>query len=220
MSKEEQNILPLFPLTGVVFFPGMNLPLHIFEDNYKEMISSCMDNNKQFGIVLSIDDSFAWVGTVAEILDTEKLEEGRMNILTEGKSRFKVVKIISKEPYYLAEVQSYDDIDTEIDSSIKKTVRQVRRLSAKALSIFDMVSEQELSKKMELPEEPSELLFLIAANLTCHYELKQSLLESRSIKERANKVLSLLKEEIQKLEVLLENKKTKGKVIKNGKLKI
>lgn len=216
----KHKILALFPLQEVVLFPGMNLPLHIFEDRYKKMISDCLEKDKQFGIVLSQDDVCAEVGTTAFILDIENLEDGKMNIFTEGKERFKIVSFSRKEPYYIAETQTYEDIEQEIDSNSKKTLKQIRKLSSKALNIFDLVSEQELSKKLKLPEEPNELIFLIAANLTCPYESKQSLLESRSINERAAKVLSLLKEEIQRLEVLLENKKTKGVVSKNGKLKI
>lgn len=216
----KHKILALFPLQEVVLFPGMNLPLHIFEDRYKKMISDCLEKDKQFGIVLSQDNVCAEVGTTAFILDIENLEDGKMNIFTEGKERFKIVSFSKKEPYYIAETQTYEDIEQEIDGDSKKTIKQIRKLSSKALSIFDLVSDQELSKKLKLPQEPNELIFLIAANLTCPYESKQSLLESRSINERAAKVLSLLKEEIQRLEVLLENKKTKGAVSKNGKLKI
>lgn len=216
----KHKTLALFPLQEVVLFPGMNLPLHIFEDRYKKMISDCLEKDKRFGIVLSQDSAFAEIGTTALIVDIENLEDGKMNIFTEGKERFKIISYSKKDPYYIAETQTYEDIEQEIDGDSKKTIKQIRKLSSKALSIFDLVSDQELSKKLKLPEEPNELIFLIAANLTCPYESKQSLLESRSINERAAKVLSLLKEEIQRLEVLLENKKTKGAVSKNGKLKI
>ena len=219
-SENKKLIIPLFPLPEVVLFPGMNLPLHIFEDRYKQMIASILKTTKQFGIVLLVGDTCAQVGTLAEIVDVESLEEGTMNILTEGKSRFNIVSLISEEPYYVAEVQPYEDVEEEISSELKKTMRHIKKLSNKALSVFDKVSDQELSKKLKLPEDPTELLYLITANLTCSVESKQQILESRSLKVRAEKVQSLLDEEIQKLEVLLENKKTKEKVVKNGKLKI
>ena len=223
MSKENKNknlIISLFPLPEVVLFPGMNLPIHVFEERYKKMISGCLETTKLFGVVLEKDTRCVEVGTTAEIIDVEKLEDGKLNIFTEGKNRFEIVDFISEEPYYIANVQIYEDTEAEIDASLKKTFREIRKLSSEALNIFDLVSDQELSKKLKLPKEPNELLFLIAANLTCSYESKQAILEERSIKQRATKVLSLLKEEIQRLEVLLENKKTKNEVIKNGKLKI
>ncbi|MBI3590022.1 MAG: LON peptidase substrate-binding domain-containing protein [Candidatus Melainabacteria bacterium] len=223
MPKESKNnnlIISLFPLPEIVLFPGMNLPIHIFEERYKKMISGCLETTKVFGVVLAKGSMCAEIGTTAEIIDVEKLEDGKMNIFTEGKSRFKIVDFISEEPYYIANVQIYEDTESEIDTNLKKTFKEIRKLSSEALNIFDLVSEQELSKKLKLPKEPNELLFSIAANLTCSHESKQAILEDRSIKQRATKVLSLLKEEIQRLEVLLENKRTKNEVVKNGKLKI
>lgn len=219
-SENKKLIIPLFPLPEVVLFPGMNLPLHIFEERYKQMISSILKTTKQFGIVLLVGDDCARVGTLVEIVDVENLEEGEMNIVTEGKFRFNIVSLVSEEPYYVAEVQPYEDIEEEMSNELKKTMRHIKKLSNKAISLFDKVSDQELSKKLKLPEDPTELLYLITANLTCTVESKQQILESRSLKARAEKVQSLLDEEIQKLEVLLENKKTKEKVVKNGKLKI
>lgn len=219
MAVETFN-LPLFPLPEVVLFPGMNLPLHIFEDKYKEMISGCLENDKRFGVVLSNDNVIAEVGTIAEIVDVENLEEEKMNILTEGRSRFKISSLISEKPYFTARAYEYDDEEEKIDSEFKTRIKEIKSYSKEALRIFDLVSEQKLSKKLKLPKDPNELLFLIAGNLTCAYELKQLILESRSLRDRSRRVLSLLKEEIERLEILLENKKTKKDVVKNGKLKI
>lgn len=217
---KDQLILPLFPLPGVVMFPGMNLPLHIFEERYKKLISTSLKKNKTFGIVFAKENICSEVGTIVEIIDVEKLEDGKLNILTEGKKRFKIVNFMSKEPYYEALIQPYEDKEVKINEKFKKTIKEVSELSKKALGIFDTISEQDLSKKLKLPTEPNELLFLVAANLTCPTESKQLILESQSIKERANKVLELLKEEIERLQILLANKETKSKVTQNGKLKI
>lgn len=219
MSKEN-NIISIFPLPEIVLFPGMNLPLHIFEEHYKKMVSDCIANKEQFGIVYTKGNVCAEVGTIAKIIDVEKLEDGKMNILTEGTNRFKIVNLLSTDPYYTAQIEPYEDKEIKITENLKKTLNKIRDLSSKALSIFDEISDEELSKKLKLPEMPNELLFLIAANLTCSYEAKQSILETQSIKERSNEILTLLKEEIKRLEVLLENKETKKDVIKNGKLKI
>ena len=219
MSKDK-IILPLFPLSEVVLFPGMSLPLHIFEEKYKKMISSCLEKDKTFGVVLAKDDLCAEIGTIAEIIEVEKLEDGKMNIVTEGKKRFKIIDFVKDDPYYEARVEFYEDNKTEIDSKIQKSLKQVKELSSKALNLFDQISEEGLSEKLELPSDPDELIFLVASNLTCTYEVKQTILESRSVKERSKKILSLLKEEIKKLNVIIENKKTKNHVMKNGKIDI
>lgn len=216
----EKTVISLFPLQGVVLFPGMNLPLFIFEERYKKMILSCLEKDKSFGVVFAKGNMCAEVGTRAEIIDVEKLEEGKMNILAEGKSRFKISKFISEEPYHEAEIQPYEDKEVDVDNKLKKALLEVKNLSSKALSIFDSISGEELSNKLTLPDDPNELLFLVAANLTCSLEIKQDILEIRSIKQRTNKIHNLLKEEIKRLEIVLKNKETQKDVIKNGKLEI
>ena len=214
-------MLPIFPLPEVVMFPEMNLPLHIFEDRYKQLILDCLKIDKKFGIVLEKgNNSCANVGTLVEILDVENLEDGMMNIFIEGRERFEIIRFLTEEPYYVAEIQPYEDTNIEIDNELKLSLKQTRQMASKALKIFDIISEDETSKKVKLPTKPDELLFLIATNLTCSHEEKQIILETISIKDRVKKIIPLLNEELQKLEVLLENKSTKKEVEKNGKLKI
>lgn len=217
--EKEKLRLPLFPLSGVVLFPGMNLPLHIYEEKYKKMVSNCLEYDKQFGIVYAKGNVCSEIGTRALIVDVEMLEEGKMNILTEGKSRFKVLNLIKEEPYCEAYIEPYEDIESETTPKLKSSLSRVKKISLKVLDLFDLVFEQELSKKLKLPKEPNEFLFLMSANLTCSNEQKQLILETRSLQERADKILSLLKDELTRLKVLLENKKTKDEVMKNGKLK-
>lgn len=212
--------ISVFPLPGVVLFPGMNLPLFIFEDKYQDMISKCLKGDKRFGVVFANEKICAEVGTVAEIIDVENLKEGKMNILTEGKERFQIVDFVSEEPYYKAIVESYEDKDEKPTDKLNKTLSEIRVLSEKALKIFDKVTDQKLAKNITLPDDPSELLFLVTSNLSCPFEVKQAILESRSLKERTRKIFTLLKKEIKRLELLLENKKTKDVVEKNGKIHI
>lgn len=218
-KKESESFkCPLFLLPGVILFPGMNLPLHIFEEKYMIMISQCLEGDKRFGAVYLRGNVCAEIGTIAEIINVEKLEDGKFNLLTEGKQRFKIVDLISEKPFYQALVEIYKDKQEKVTEKMKKSINEIRDLSKIALKLFDKVSKQELSKKIDLPEDPNELLFLIAANLSCSHEIKQSILESRSVRERAKKIHKLLKEEIDRLEVILQNKKTKDVVEQNGHL--
>jgi Lon protease-like protein len=103
---EQDTSIPLFPL-NVVLFPGMMLPLHIFEDRYKTMVTECLANDQAFGVVLSKDDSahapnvsqlfvddLYSVGTTARITAVERLKEDRLNLITVGQERF-LLKSIS-----------------------------------------------------------------------------------------------------------------------------
>lgn len=214
-------MLPVFPLPETVMFPEMGLPLHIFEERYKLLVSDCLKKDNQFGIVLAKENNrCAKVGTSVEIIDVETLEDGGMNIFAEGRERFEIISFFTEEPYYVAEIEPYEDTDTSINEDLKVSLKQIKQLTSKALKIFDLIAEKEQSKKIRLPRKPDELLFLIATNLTCSHEDKQIILETRSIKDRAEKITPLLNEEIQKLDVLLQNKNTKKVVETNGKLKI
>src|SRR5581483_5119210 len=82
------DLVPLFPLE-VVLFPGMALPLHIFEPRYKEMIGELLQAGQPFGVVRAVDNGIAEIGCVAEIVEvTKTYEDGRLDIMTQGQSRF------------------------------------------------------------------------------------------------------------------------------------
>ena len=97
-DQEQEEEIPLFPLS-VVLFPGMVQPLHIYEERYKEMVSFCLEQTVPFGIVWARPttgerlEGLATIGTAAAIVHVERLEEGRMNILAVGRSRFRLLAV-------------------------------------------------------------------------------------------------------------------------------
>ena len=109
MSLDTRS-LPLFPLPDVVLFPGSPLPLHIFEPRYREMIATILDGDKLFGVLL-IDSrhQVATIGSAAEVIEVEKLPDGRMNILTVGIRRFKVIDTNFDKDYLQGDIQWLDD---------------------------------------------------------------------------------------------------------------
>ena len=99
------RVLPLFPL-NVVLFPDAAIPLHIFEERYKLMVQMCLDGDSQFGVVLIKSGSEVGdpaephgVGTVARIIDVERLDEGRMRLAIVGRERFRIEEITQRVPY-------------------------------------------------------------------------------------------------------------------------
>src|SRR5919108_3179773 len=96
--------LALFPL-NVVLFPGMVLPLHIFEPRYRQMIADCQEQERPFGIVLVKPNSLPLqeepypVGTVAEIRDLNRLEDGRFLLMAVGLQRFRILSQHRQKPY-------------------------------------------------------------------------------------------------------------------------
>jgi Lon protease-like protein len=103
------DALPLFPL-GVVLLPGMSLPLHIFEERYKLMIAECLEHEGEFGIVLSNGERMESAGCTAAVRRVlRRYPDGRMDVLTVGKRRFRILELREGRPWLEALVEPLQD---------------------------------------------------------------------------------------------------------------
>ena len=94
----------LFPL-GIVLLPTEQVPLHIFEERYKELIGECLDEEREFGLVFADDDGLREVGTRAAVTDVlERFEDGRLNVVVEGRERFRLVELTTGRAFQTGEV--------------------------------------------------------------------------------------------------------------------
>jgi len=101
--------IPLFPL-NVVLLPGAELPLHIFEPRYREMVKDCLAEKSEFGMLLSLPKGVARVGCTAEILEVAKrYDDGRMDILTIGRVPFRVVELFNIDALTAGHVDYLED---------------------------------------------------------------------------------------------------------------
>jgi Lon protease-like protein len=106
------RLLPLFPLQ-VVVFPRTPLPLHIFEERYKDMVGTAMRDSSEFGVVLAKEDGIVNAGctvTVEKLL--QMYPDGRMDVLTRGQRRFEILSLNEEKDYLQAEVNFFDDDDS------------------------------------------------------------------------------------------------------------
>ena len=111
-----KRLIPLFPLQ-VVVFPRTRLPLHIFEERYKKMVSEAIRDNSEFGIVLAKDEGIVNAGcTVAVEKLLEMYPDGRMDILTRGRQRFEIESLDEEMEFLRASVNFFDDEDLETAS--------------------------------------------------------------------------------------------------------
>src|ERR1051326_7329839 len=107
------RLIPLFPLQ-VVVFPRTQLPLHIFEERYKEMVGNAIQDHSEFGIVLAKDDGIVNAGcTVMVEKVLERYPDGRMDIVTRGQRRFEILSLNEEKDYLQGEVTFFDDEDLE-----------------------------------------------------------------------------------------------------------
>ena len=163
--------LPLFPLQ-VVLFPGMSLPLHIFEPRYRLMVRTCLERKGEFGVVLARKKSFAEVGCSAEIAEiTRKFPDGRFNILTLGRRRFRIRELSDELAYQQAEVEFFTG-ETESKPSPEEV--------AKLLPLFREAYRFSTgdAEEPERPPEFSDLSYFIAATLPFDLETRQEILET------------------------------------------
>jgi len=105
------RLIPLFPLQ-VVVFPRTRLPLHIFEERYKEMVADAIRDESEFGVVLAKEDGIVNAGCTVKVEKVmEMYSDGCMDILTLGQRRFEIVSLNEEKSYLQGEVSYFDDED-------------------------------------------------------------------------------------------------------------
>lgn len=200
--------LPLFPL-NVVLFPGMVLPLHIFEPRYRLMVRRCLEREKQFGVVLVQPGSqFGQerphqIGTTAHIMAAERLGDGRFNLLTEGGKRFRILQEQHDQPYLTALVEEF--VDSPDEPEIAEMLhRRSETLFRRYVRVMLAVAGKE-QLRLDLPDEPEELSYLIGYCLDLSDAEKQHLLELTSTAERLRIEIDILRREEQILRRMLSS---------------
>jgi ATP-dependent Lon protease len=129
-----KRLIPLFPLQLVVF-PRTRLPLHIFEERYKEMVGNAIRDSSEFGIVPYKEDGILSAGcTVMVEKVLEMYPDGRMDILTHGQRRFEIVRLSEEKAYLEAEVAFFDDDDL---APVPTDLRDQALMNYRALSSLE-----------------------------------------------------------------------------------
>ena len=182
--NDNQFELPLFPL-DLVLLPHKQIPLHIFEERYKLMINTCLEQETEFGLVWGTDDNFRPFGCAARVVElVNRLPDGRMDILIEGTQRFKMIERFDLYSYISGVVETVSDLEEAIDLDLGNRVQNLY-LEALKLSIGWIQEKQE---SIEL----GELSYVVAASIHLPHADQQTLLENRSINDRLKIVYDIL----------------------------
>jgi uncharacterized protein len=200
------NDLPLFPL-NTVLFPSMSLTLHIFEERYKQMIGHCIQKDMHFGVALIREGSEVGapavpfeLGTTAQIVRVEKLEEGRMNIVAVGRKRFRLLELKNDLPYLTGRVEFAPHVLGDRDGAVNAALI-VRRLFKQYLQIMMTLMDKEAVVE-ETPQDVVSLAYVVASTLQIDNQLKQNMLATDSVQEILDQELNLLPKEITRLRML------------------
>jgi hypothetical protein len=187
--------VPIFPLPGAILFPRSQLPLHIFEPRYREMVRDAIDGAGQIAMVQPhrLDDDnrapLYGVGCVGEIVGVEELEDGRFNIVLLGSNRFRLVRETEVDaPYRCAEVdiEAFDDEEPAPLSLIQRAEveREARRLGDALGLAVDWAAVARLDDEM--------LVNAIAQVAPFDVGAKQALLEQPALDGRADLLVQLM----------------------------
>lgn len=190
--------IPVFPLP-VVLFPGVPLPLHIFEPRYRQLLTDISTTNNLFG-VSAFDSTSAstdappigHVGCVAEVTETLALPDGRSNILTVGVIRYRIDEYVEGDAPYLVARVSYFEDEEEDDSQIADSALEVAETFTRIAQAVRTINDERANLPDISDTEPQRLSFLVSAAMEIDTDIKQELLELRSTSERLNRLRGML----------------------------
>jgi Lon protease-like protein len=209
MGSTRPERIPLFPL-NVVLLPGGDLPLHIFEPRYRQMVQRCIETKSEFGMLLALPSGVVRVGCTAEVVNVAKrYNDGRMDIVTVGRAPFRIVELVNADLYnddVLLEgaVDYLDDRDRPVDPRIRKELIEL-------YEVCHTIVYSDYPRNMQ-SLQPEELSYAVAATLPMELMWKQQVLELRSEADRQERLVTYLREwapHLQKIET--QRKRDEGR---------
>jgi Lon protease-like protein len=197
--------LGLFPLP-LVLFPEEQVPLHVFEERYQELIGECLEDDREFGLVYADDDGIREVGTRAGVVSVlERFDDGRMNVVVEGRERFRLLGLTSGRSFQTGDVaEVLDDDDPPDADAVARALELFERLRAATGSDVDVPSA-----------ETERLSFVLAGRVELAPDVKLELLAELSERVRLDRVCELLElasEAVERQRRAAERAATNGRV--------
>lgn len=194
--------IPLFPL-DVVLFPGAPLPLHIFEERYREMVGACLHAGAEFGVVRAQRDGLAVIGCTAAITRVlHRYPDGRVDIFCEGRHRFEIELLDNTRRYLQAEVDFFTDDGEE------STREEREECAALHFEVLELAGVEFQTMHLDLDHPVS---FQLAASLPSDPGFKQQLLNSRSDAERTARLRGFYNTMLPKLHRGIQTSRAAGR---------
>jgi len=203
--------LPLFPL-NTVLFPGMPLQLHIFEDRYKKMINLCLERSIPFGVVLIDRGSEAHgplaepkdIGCTAQIIETQPLTDGRMNIVALGQERFRTIMVDRRKALYLNGIIELFPLQDANKDAVMQAGDRLKPWLKKYLEILTTTGVVDLEVP-QIPGDPQALAYLAAIALQVPNREKQEFLSIETTSQLLIRLLDSYQREVAILRALQAN---------------
>ncbi|MCA1802523.1 MAG: endopeptidase La [Rhodothermaceae bacterium] len=215
MSEEEEKLmneskvpsqLPILPLKNTVLFPGVVIPITVGRDRSLELVRRAYENDKIIGIVTQKKseqedpepEDLYEIGTVAQILKLIKMPDGSKSIVIQGKSVFKIKEYVQKDPYFLADVEQFRNLQDTSGLELDAAIRSVKETSSQIVNLSPNIPS-EAAIAINNINSPTFLLNFISSNLNIGIKEKQEILEIQTFSDRLDQVMKYLKKELQVL---------------------
>jgi Lon protease-like protein len=184
--------ISIFPLTGAIIFPSMQLPLHIFEPRYRDLVSDSLARDRKIGMIQpkgqGSQPALFNVGCLARIHDVEALDDGRYNIILEGVQRFSVINELDVTTSFRqveAELWNEDEMDETLSLAERASMEiESRRFAESQGYSVDWAAVSQL--------DDYSLVNAIAQIAPFDFAAKQALLEARGLSDRAETIVQLM----------------------------
>jgi Lon protease-like protein len=213
--------IPLFPL-NVVLFPGMLLPLRIFEPRYRLMLDRVLEGDRTFGVVLIKEGEEVGgnavpfrTGTLAEVSEVEQLDNGEFMLVCVGLRRFKITQMLEGEPYPQAEIELLDEGDPEQPVSEELMQEASTNLEEYLAGLSSLTT-----MSIAMPHgvlSSIDLSYLMASTLQTESLQKQHILETISVVDRLELLVKLFRDENERIENFLSKARTHGDFYYRGR---
>ena len=189
--KNYPDIIPVFPLSGVIYFPKTNLPLNIFEKRYMNLVNDAYNKNKLMGMIQSKreDNAVYKIGCLGKISDYQKSKDGRILINLTGVSRFKILKEISNSKLYREFQVDYKNFDGDTDDVNDKvnTVKLMEKTKVFFKKNGLLLNWREFEKL-----DQAQKINTLAMIAPITNEEKQKLLEAASLQDKVQILESII----------------------------
>ncbi len=206
--SDNKYTLPLVPLRGIIVFPGMLLHFDVGRPKSIDAVENALQHNKLVFLCYQNDfqdetpqlSDLAEIGTICEVRQTLHMPDGTVRILVEGKYRGKITEFSDLGIFLQVEVERLDDIESKDVTYTRLLMRKIQHLTEEYLELYDRISPETLSALLSI-DEPGEMTDVIISNLTVKPALKQSVLDCINIDDRMERLIAIMSEEIDLLDI-------------------
>lgn len=207
-TAEIPEVLSILPLRNTVLFPGVVIPITVGRDKSIKLIKDAYKGDRIIGVVsqkeVNIEDptfdQLNKVGTAATIIKMLQMPDGNTTVIIQGKQRFILNEEVQTEPYIKASIKKFNETKLKKGKEFNALLTSIKELALQIIQLSPHIPS-ETGIAIKNIESPAFLINFISSNMNADISFKQSLLEMKDLKSRAEKVLEQLAVELQLLEL-------------------